>query len=144
MLPRLPNHETGGAGLKARGYRFARTGGSRAYAPGEDDPLLMPQAFDGKPKSTLEQFKEAVNKAKDGKVSVMAFHGVPGVKHPWVNTDPEKFKAYLDYLKESGCKVVALRDLEKVNPMAEDGQVFYFVFLGKVTGPAVSRILGIP
>jgi len=99
--------------LKARGYRFARTGGSRAYAPGEDDPLLMPQAFDGKPKSNLEQFKAAVNKAKDGKVSVMTFHGVPDVKHPWVNTDPEKFKAYLDYLKQSGCKVVALRDLKK-------------------------------
>ena len=99
--------------LKARGYRFARTGGSRAYAPGEDDPLLMPQAFDGKPKSTLEQFKEAVNKAKDGKVSVMTFHGVPDVKHPWVNTDPDKFKSYMDYLKQSGCKVVALRDLEK-------------------------------
>jgi len=99
--------------LKARGYRFARTGGSRAYAPGEDDPLLMPQAFDGKPKSTLEQFKEAVNKAKDGKVSVMTFHGVPDVKHPWVNTAPEKFKSYMDYLKQSGCKVIALRDLKR-------------------------------
>ena len=73
----------------------------------------MPQAFDGKPKSNLEQFKAAVNKAKDGKVSVMTFHGVPDVKHPWVNTDLEKFKAYIDFLKQSGCKVVALRDLEK-------------------------------
>ena len=60
-----------------------------------------------------EQFKEAVNKAKDGQVSVMTFHGVPDVKHPWVNTDPDKFRAYMDYLKQSGCKVVALRDLKK-------------------------------
>jgi hypothetical protein len=43
----------------------------------------------------------------------MTFHGVPDVKHPWVNTDPDKFKSYMDYLKQSGCKVVALRDLEK-------------------------------
>ena len=79
--------------LKARGYRFARTGGSRAYAPGEDDPLLMPQAYDGKPKSTLEQFKEAVNKARDGKVRMPRR---VEIKHPWVNTDPEKFKTSLE------------------------------------------------
>ena len=48
----------------------------------------MPQAFDGKPASTLDEFKAAVAKAKDGQVAVMTFHGVPDIKHPWVNTDP--------------------------------------------------------
>jgi peptidoglycan/xylan/chitin deacetylase (PgdA/CDA1 family) len=102
--------------LRQRGYRYARTGGSRAYDPAKDDPLLMPQAFDGKPKSTLEQFKAAVAKASNGKIAVMTFHGVPDVQHPWVNTDPAKFESYMKHLKESGCRVIALRDLKIPEP----------------------------
>ena len=102
--------------LRQRGYRYARTGGAKAYDPEKDDPLLMPQAFDGKPKSTLEQFKEAVAKAVDGKIAVMTFHGVPDVQHPWVNTDPKKFEAYMKHLKDSGCRVIALRDLKFAKP----------------------------
>jgi peptidoglycan/xylan/chitin deacetylase (PgdA/CDA1 family) len=98
--------------LRERGYRFARAGGARVYDPGSDDPLLMPQAFDGKPESTLEQFKAAVAWARDGKVAVLTFHGVPDIKHPWVNTDPAKFEAYLQHLKAEGCRVIALRDLD--------------------------------
>ena len=98
--------------LSKRGYLYARTGGARAYEPEKDNPLLMPQAFDGKPKSTLEQFKKAVAKAENGKIAVMTFHGVPDVKHPWVNTDPKKFESYMQHLKDSGCRVIALRDLK--------------------------------
>lgn len=102
--------------LRERGYRFARAGGARAFDPAQDEPLLLPQAFDGKPDSTLEQFKAAVALARDGKIAVLTFHGVPDVKHPWVNTTPEKFEAYLRHLKETGCRVVALRDLVKYLP----------------------------
>jgi peptidoglycan-N-acetylglucosamine deacetylase len=101
--------------LRERGYRFARAGGGRGFCPS----LLLPQVFDGKPESTLEQFKAAVAQARDGKIAVMTFHGVPDVKHPWVNTDPAKFEAYLRHLKETGCKVVALRDLVKYLPPAK-------------------------
>ena len=99
--------------LKERGYQFARAGGAKAFDPATDDPLLMPQAFDGKPDSTLEQFKAAVAQAKDGKVAVMTFHGVPDIKHPWVNTDPVKFEAYMQHLKDEVCTVVPMRDLAK-------------------------------
>ncbi|MFP6899830.1 MAG: polysaccharide deacetylase family protein [Opitutales bacterium] len=102
--------------LRERGYRFARAGGAKAYDPAMDDPLLMPQAFDGKPKSTLEQFKAAVAKAGDGKIAVMTFHGVPDIQHPWVNTDPKKFEAYMKHLKASGCRVIALKDLKVPKP----------------------------
>jgi peptidoglycan/xylan/chitin deacetylase (PgdA/CDA1 family) len=105
--------------LRERGYRFARAGGARAFDPAQDEPLLLPQAFDGKPDSTLEQFKAAVALARDGKIAVLTFHGVPDVKHPWVNTTPEKFEAYLRHLKETGCRVVALRDLVKYLPAAK-------------------------
>lgn len=102
--------------LRERGYQFARAGGARAFDPAKDDPLTLPQAFDGKPDSTLEQFKAAVALAKDGKIAVMTFHGVPDLKHPWVNTDPAKFESYLAHLKEQGCRVVALRELAKYLP----------------------------
>lgn len=105
--------------LRERGYRFARAGGAQAFDPAKEDPLMLPQAFDGKPDSTVEQFKAAVAQARDGKIAVMTFHGVPDTKHPWVNTDPAKFEAYLRHLKETGCKVVALRDLVKYLPAAK-------------------------
>jgi peptidoglycan/xylan/chitin deacetylase (PgdA/CDA1 family) len=99
--------------LRARGYKFARAGGAAVFDPAKDEPLTLPQAFDSKPDSTLDQFKAAVAGAHDGKIAVMTFHGVPDIKHPWVNTDPAKFESYLAHLKESGCRVIAMRDLAK-------------------------------
>ena len=111
-----PGYQTSEAAVKLlreRGYKFARAGGAQAFDPAKDDPLTMPQAFDGKPESTLEQFKAAVAQARDGKIAVMTFHGVPDIKHPWVNTDPAKFEGYLQHLKDEGCTVIAMRDLGK-------------------------------
>ncbi|NBV24643.1 MAG: polysaccharide deacetylase family protein [Proteobacteria bacterium] len=111
-----PGYQTSDAAVKLlreRGYRFARAGGAKAFDPAKDEPLLSPQAFDSKPDSTLEQFKAAVAQAKAGKIAVMTFHGVPDIKHPWVNTDPAKFESYMAHLKEQGCRVIAARDLAK-------------------------------
>ena len=99
--------------LRERGYQFARAGGAQAFDPAKDEPLTLPQAFDGKPDSTLEQFKAAVAQAKEGKVAVMTFHGVPDIKHPRVNTDPAKFESYMQHLKDEGCRVIPMRDLAK-------------------------------
>jgi peptidoglycan-N-acetylglucosamine deacetylase len=99
--------------LRERGYQFARAGGARPFDPATDDPLTMPQAFDGKPESTLEQFKLAVAQTRDGNVAVMTFHGVPDIQHPWVNTDPARFETYMQHLTDEGCKVIAMRDLAK-------------------------------
>lgn len=102
--------------LRERGYRFARAGGARVFDPAKDDPLTLPQAFDSKPAGTLEQFKAAIGQARDGKIAVITFHGVPDIRHPWVNTDPAKFEAYLAALKEARCQVVAMRDLARYLP----------------------------
>ena len=102
--------------LRERGYRFARAGGARVFDPAKDDPLTLPQAFDGKPDSTLAQFKAAIAQARDGKVAVITFHGVPDIRHPWVNTDPANFEAYVAALKEAGCQVIAMRDLARYLP----------------------------
>ena len=105
--------------LRGRGYRFARAGGARAFDPAKDEPLLMPQAFDSKPGAKFEHFVAAVAQAKDGKIAVMTFHGVPDEQHPWVNTDPAVFEKYLAHLKEQGSTVIAVRDMVKYLPAAK-------------------------
>ena len=96
--------------LKKRGYKFARCGGERASNPSKENLLLLPQAFDSKPGKTFEQFVAAVNKADKDHVPIITFHGVPDVEHPWVDTKPDQFLKYINYLKEKGFKVIALRD----------------------------------
>jgi peptidoglycan/xylan/chitin deacetylase (PgdA/CDA1 family) len=97
--------------LLEKGYHFARAGGSRVYDPLVDYPLLAPSwAMNAENKP---QIMEAFNKARNGKIVVLTIHGVPDVEHPWVNTPPELFKEYLQYLSENHFTVVALRDLEK-------------------------------
>ena len=97
--------------LKELGYQFARAGGAKTVDLHKDNLLLLAQAFDAKPKSTYEQFVSAVDGAKDGRVAIITFHGVPDIKHPWVSTDRKKFERYMAYLKDNKFNVVALRDL---------------------------------
>jgi len=107
--------------LAQAGITLARRGGSPehpyewgrgfAYEPGLDHPLLIPSAGDGRPDWTLADFRRAADQARDGRIAVLQFHGVPDRDHPWVHTDPKMFRAYLTYLKTNGFKVVALRDL---------------------------------
>lgn len=111
--------------LAERQYVFARRGvspeypdggrGARgpAYDPAEDHPLLIPTTGYSGPEWGLEDLEWAVDQAKDGKIAVLTFHGVPGLEHPWVHTDQEAFVRYLEYLKERGCTVIALRDLSR-------------------------------
>ncbi len=102
--------------LRARGYRFARAGGERAFEPAKDEPLRMPQVFDSKPGVTFEQFVAAVAQAREGKIAVLTFHGVPDQQHPWVNTDPPVFEKYLAHLKDQGCTVIAVREMARYLP----------------------------
>ena len=53
----------------------------------------------------------AVEKAENGKIAVLQFHGVPDTAHDWVSSSVNKFEAYLRYLALNKFKVIALRDL---------------------------------
>jgi hypothetical protein len=109
--------------LRNLGIRFARrgaqpefaydTGRGVAYEPGRDDPLLVPTAGDARPTWTLDNLKVAVAGARDGRVAVLQFHGVPDRDHPWVNTPAERFAEYVVWLKDNGYRCIALRDLEQ-------------------------------
>ena len=109
--------------LNDLGIRFARRGGSPehpykegrgfAFEPGKDHPLLLPSAGDARPTWTLEDLKLAVGQARDGKIAILQFHGVPDTAHAWVNTGKEQFESFLDYLAREKFTVIALRDLAK-------------------------------
>jgi peptidoglycan-N-acetylglucosamine deacetylase len=108
--------------LRLHGIRLARRGMQPEVPYGDvrvgplldvtsNDPLLIPTTGDAYPDWTLEHFNAVVAGARDGKVVVLQFHGVPDTVHPWVNTPPEMFRQYMLYLKQNGYHVIALRDL---------------------------------
>ena len=97
--------------LPGRGYQFARAGGGRAYAPGQDHPMLLP-SFSISGPDTARVFA-AIRQARAGRVAVLTVHGVPDVAHDWVSTPPALFEAYLQYLHTHHYKVIALRDLAR-------------------------------
>jgi peptidoglycan/xylan/chitin deacetylase (PgdA/CDA1 family) len=109
--------------LEHLGIKFARRGGAPefpykegrgfAYEPGLDHPLLIPSAGDARPAWILDDFKRAVNQAKDGKIAVIQFHGVPDTAHDWVNTSKQQFESSLQYLADNRYQVIALRDLSR-------------------------------
>lgn len=129
--------------LEAQGYRFARRGmqpevpygqvrPGPVYDPAGYHPLLVPSAGDAYPEWTLADFKAVVDRARDGKIAVVQFHGVPDVAHPWVTTAPERFAEFMGYLKAEGFNVIALRDLARyadaaARPADAMAQVYYGV-----------------
>lgn len=110
-----------GIRLARRGMQPERPYGEIAlgplYNPQRHHPLLIPTAGDAYPDWTLEHFKTVVDRAAgENGICVLQFHGVPDAAHPWVHTPPERFREYMDYLKEGGFKVIAMRDLEAMVP----------------------------
>lgn len=109
--------------LRDLGIRFARRGGSPehpydqgrgvAYEPGQDHPLYVPSAGDARPNWTLEDFRRAVDQARDGRIAVIQFHGVPDRDHPWVSFPEDRFREAMAYLKSGGFRVIALRELSR-------------------------------
>jgi peptidoglycan/xylan/chitin deacetylase (PgdA/CDA1 family) len=95
--------------LRKKGYEFARGGGRQAYDPLKDYPLLIPSwamVADNK-----AEIMKAFDEARNGKIVVLTIHGVPDLEHPWVNTPPELFKEYLQYLSDKHFNVISLREL---------------------------------
>ncbi|MCX6994096.1 MAG: polysaccharide deacetylase family protein [Kiritimatiellaeota bacterium] len=111
--------------LKEKGYSFARRGafpecryddkGQRGpvYDPHVNHPLLIPTTGFSGPHWGLDDLLWTISQARDGKIAVLCFHGVPDVEHAWVHTDPQAFKEYMQHLRERDCTVIAMRDLAK-------------------------------
>ena len=95
---------------------YGRMDPGPAFDPSKHHPLLIPTGGDAYPDWTFEHFRKVVDRAGQGQIVVLQFHGVPDVQHPWVNTSPELFRKCMSYLKEGGFRVVALRDVEPLLP----------------------------
>jgi peptidoglycan/xylan/chitin deacetylase (PgdA/CDA1 family) len=109
--------------LRDLGILFARRGGSPeypysagkgiAYEPGLDHPLLIPTTGDARPTWTLEDLKAAIALARQGRIAVLQFHGVPDTAHDWVSTKQENFSEFMQHLADEQYTVVAMRDLAR-------------------------------
>ena len=96
--------------LKEHGYTTARTGGDRPYDVKHDDPLYVPSyTIKGEDR---DFFYNALKQADRQKVIVFTIHGVPDIAHPWVNTPPEVFKEYMQYLYDHHYRVIAMRNMK--------------------------------
>jgi len=135
--------------LKEHDYQFSRRGhfpeyanlasGARgpAYDPQKHHPLLVPSTLMPGPGTRWDDFVWAVNQARDGKICVLTFHGVPD-RYPHCSVPPDAFKSYMNYLKDQGCMVIALRDLAKyVDPDAypKDKEPYESIYSGLVISP---------
>jgi len=97
--------------LREKGFLWARTGGG-IYDPLKHHPLLIPSSSPSL-KKDLDAFAKTVNEAKDGKIPVLVFHGVPDNAHSWVSMDQEAFSAYMKYLHDNNFTAIAMKDLGK-------------------------------
>lgn len=107
--------------LREQGILFARRGGAPeypyekgrgfAYEPGFDHPLLIPSAGDARPDWELEDFVQTAQQARNGKIAVLQFHGVPDTAHSWVSFPTSLFELSMRYLAREGYQVIAMRDL---------------------------------
>jgi len=68
----------------------------------------------------MGDFCRAIGQARDGKIAVLVFHGVPD-PHPWVQTEPAAFGAYMRRLRAEGCRVVAMRELRGYVDVSQAG-----------------------
>ena len=107
--------------LMAKGYKFARIGGGKAFDPQIDHPLLVPSW--ATTAGNKEQIMGAFREARNGKLVVLTIHGVPDIEHPWVTISPGLFAEYLKYLSDNHFKVIALRDLEKYINVRKAGRL---------------------
>ncbi|MGA2617295.1 MAG: autotransporter-associated beta strand repeat-containing protein [Thermoguttaceae bacterium] len=96
--------------LTKGGYTFGRGGHERPYRPTVDNPFDVP-SFTIRDGVSGETFVNQARQACGGKVVVYTFHGVPDIEHSAVSTEPETFKAMMQYLKDNHYKVIAMRDL---------------------------------
>lgn len=109
--PGYDTHPNAFAVLAERGYQFARVGGNRAYDPTKDHPYLVPSfTMLG---TNRDEVRSGLQQAQVGRPVVLTIHGVPDYAHDWVTTPPALFEEHMQFLRDNGYTVIALRDLAR-------------------------------
>ena len=101
------------SGLRTEGYTFARGGHERAYRPTVDHPFDTPSFtfHDERDTRSPNAFVDAANAAKNGRIPIITFHGVPDYEHPSVGLEVPRFEKMMGYLKDNGFTTITMRDL---------------------------------
>ena len=100
--------------LPQKGYTLARVCGNKACDPLTDNPMLVPAI--GVNGTDPKVFINATEQAKNGRIPVLLFHGVPDIEHPWVDTQQPLFVEHMQYLKRNGYRVISFKQLADYFP----------------------------
>jgi len=122
----------------AQPERPYESGEGIAYEPMQDHPLLLPTSGDARPDWTLSHLRKAVEGARDGRIAVLQFHGVPDREHPWVSTPPERFAEYMRWLKTEGYRGVSVRALARyIDPADRPAEPWAVIEKRQAAGKAI-------
>lgn len=113
------------SGLRTEGYTFARGGHERTYRPTVDHPFDTPSFtfHDERDTQSPNAFIDVASQAKDGRIPIITFHGVPDYEHPSVGLEPARFEKMMRYLKDNGFTTITMRDLAKYVDVKKAHQV---------------------
>ena len=152
VYPGFQDNEQIAEVLREKGYLFARRGvtpefpdgdnGARGpvYDPAKHYPLLLPTTGYAGPQWGFKDLVWAVQQAKNGKITILNFHGVPYPRAPWVSVEPAVFDGYMKYLHDQKCIVIAMRDLVKYVKPATQTQIPLHREIGKYSSGTSVRI----
>lgn len=97
--------------LREMGFTRARTTEKRQWRPLEDDPMQVPAFPVQTAQKGMEFFYEAIAGATEQNVTVLVYHGVPEMVHPWVDTAPELFAQQMEILHQQGFTALTLGEV---------------------------------
>ena len=100
--------------LRRMGFSAARacTMCSGCNLPGKADPFRM-AAVPVQEAEGGADFFEIVRNVEEGTDTILVFHGVPDIPHPWVHTSQEYFIRCMDFLAAGKYNVVAMKDINE-------------------------------
>lgn len=82
-----------------------------AFDPLRHDRFLVPTTGEARALWTMEHFEKVVGKAVEGRAVVLTFHGVPDSTNADLSVSEARFVKYMDYLRNNGFHVIAMREL---------------------------------
>lgn len=89
------------------GIRYARTIVKKPWEASDDLLHIPAYPVHGEDDTA---FLNALSSGGSGKIPVLVYHGVPDLRHPWVNMPETVFVRQMEYLKEHDFTILSLAD----------------------------------
>ena len=97
--------------LKEMGFTTARACNQiiSGNIPGTDNAFML-KAVAVQEDGGADFFRTVTDTQEDSD-TILVFHGVPDIPHPWVNTSQEYFKRCMEFLAKGDFNVLAMKDI---------------------------------